>query len=306
MKHLTLCCALFLACCSSSSPPASSPDASPSTTRGDYDPTPFGGARPVQLYVPNGYSDAKPAPLLILLHGYSGSGFIEDLYLNLRASAEKYGLLYAHPDGKVDSRGYKYWNATNACCDFDKSNVDDSKYLSDLVIEIETRYKVDPKRVYFVGHSNGAFMSYRMACDHADIVAGVMTLAGATWLDTNKCKPSAPVAILHVHGTADSTILYGGGSSVLSAGGVYPGAVVTTNTWATYNGCAPTVDTSAAPLDLEASIPGAETTVSKLASGCKANGQVELWAIQGGSHIPGFTTAFDPTMIEWLLAHPKP
>ena len=243
-------CALFgvlLAACASS-PTASSPDASAPTTRGEYDPTPFGGARPVQVYVPNGYSDAKPAPLLILLHGYSASGLLEDLYLNLRASAEKYGLLYAHPDGKIDLKGNKYWNATDACCDFGKTNVDDSKYLSDLVIEIETRYKVDPKRVYFIGHSNGAFMSYRMACDHADVVAGVMTLAGETWLDTGKCNPSAPVAILHVQGTADATIKYDGGSNGGLGGGVYPGAAVTTSTWAKYNGCGPTLDTSAPPI----------------------------------------------------------
>jgi polyhydroxybutyrate depolymerase len=186
--------ALLLLACSSTTA-ASSPDAS-TPTRGDYDPVAFGGARPVQLYVPSSYSDNKPAPLLILLHGYSAGGLIEDLYLNLRASAEKYGLLYAHPDGTTDSKGNKFWNATDACCDFDKTNVDDSKYLSALVVEIEARYKVDPKRVYFIGHSNGAFMSYRMACEHADMVAGVMTLAGETFLDTTRCKPSAPVPIL--------------------------------------------------------------------------------------------------------------
>ena len=168
MLMRSLASGLLLLACSPTT--ASSPDAGTST-RGDYDPVAFGGARPVQLYVPTSYSDAKPAPLLILLHGYGAGGLIEDLYLNLRASAEKYGLLYAHPDGTTDKKGNKFWNATDACCDFDKTNVDDSKYLSGLVVEIEARYKVDPKRVYFIGHSNGAFMSYRMACEHADMVA---------------------------------------------------------------------------------------------------------------------------------------
>ncbi len=287
---------VLLVACSSSAPATTTPDAG---TRGDYDPTPFGGSRPVQVYVPNGYTDSKPAPLLILLHGYSAGGLIEDLYLNLRASAEKYGMLYAHPEGKVDSKNNKYWNATDACCDMDKSNVDDSKYLSELVIEIGTRYKVDPKRVYFVGHSNGAFMSYRMACDHADMVAAIMSLAGETWLDPAKCKPIAPVAVLQVQGTADADVLYAGNPS-------YPGAKQSASTWASYNGCMPTIDTSSAPLDLDSDLPGPETLVAKNVSGCKANGQVELWTIQGAGHVPNFTPAFDPMMLEWLLAHPKP
>jgi polyhydroxybutyrate depolymerase len=303
MRFLFACLALVLACSTASTQPPA--DAS-TPTRGDYDPVPFGGARPVQVYVPNAYTDSKPAPLLILLHGYSASGVLQDLYLNLRTSAEKYGMLYAHPDGQIDSKGNRYWNATDACCDFDKTNVDDSKYLSDLIVEIGTRYKVDPKRVYFVGHSNGAFMSYRMACDHADVVAGIMGIAGETWLDPSKCKPSAPVAILHVQGTADPTIKYDGGSTQgLGGGGSYPGAKTSVSTWATYNGCNPTLDTSSANLDLDDSLPGAETTVGKYA-GCKANGQVELWSLQGGVHIPSFTPAFDPAMLDWLLAHPKP
>lgn len=302
---------LVLACSSTSSTvvgdagdAGSGSDVIDTSTRGDFDPTPFGGTRPVKLYVPTNYSDSKPAPLLILLHGYSASGFMEDAYLNLRASIEKYGMLYAFPDGLVDKSKNHYWNATDACCDFAKTQVDDSKYLSDLVVEIGKRYKVDPKRVFFAGHSNGGFMSYRMACEHADLVAGIMSLAGETWLDTTKCSPSGPVAILQVQGTADATISYTGGAT--PNGGPYPGAKGSVTTWATYNGCSTTPDTSAPPLDLETQLPGPETTVSKYASGCKGNGQVELWSIQGGSHIPSFTPQFDPAFLDWLMAHPKP
>lgn len=299
------CVLVGLGGCSSSSSTSAPVDAS-SPTLGDYDPVPFGGARPTKLYVPNNYSSAKPAPLLILLHGYSASGVLEDLYLNLRTSADKYGMLYAHPDGNIDATSNRYWNATDACCDFGKTNVDDSKYLSDLVVEIEARYKVDPKRVYFIGHSNGGFMSYRMACDHADMIAGIMSLAGETWLDPSKCKPSSPVAVLQVQGTADTSVIYDGGQTLEANNAAYPGAKASVATWASYNGCSATPDTSAPPMDIDDSLPGAETTLTKYTNGCKANGQVELWTINGGVHIPALTAAFDPAMLEWLLAHPKP
>ena len=35
-------------------------------------------------------------------------------------------------------------------------------------------------------------------------------------------------------------------------------------------------------------------------------GAVELWTINGGSHIPSLSAQFAPLVINWLLAHPKP
>ncbi len=273
---------------------------------GDFDPVPFGGARPVNLYVPSAYTGA-PLPLVILLHGYSATGGEEDLYLNMKASAEAKGVFYMHPDGTLDAAGNRYWNATDACCDFAKTGVDDSSYLAGLVAEIETRYAIDTKRVYFVGHSNGGFMSYRMACDHADIVTGIMSLAGAMWLDTSQCKPKNPVTVLEVHGTADTTIVYGGGSTsgVDAGGGVYPGATTSVADWATFDGCATPADTSQPPLDIEASLAGAETSVTEYKTGCQTGTQVDLWTINGAGHIPGFNTSFVPDVFDFLLAHSK-
>jgi pimeloyl-ACP methyl ester carboxylesterase len=72
----------------------------------------------------------------------------------------------------------RFWNATDACCNLYGATVDDSAYLTDLIKMISTQYTVDPRRVYLVGHSNGAFMSFRMACDHADIITAIAALNG--------------------------------------------------------------------------------------------------------------------------------
>src|ERR1019366_9548928 len=147
---LPLLALLVASACSSKSPaPASSTDAGDDgAVLGDYDP------------VPSGYTGA-PTPLVILLHGYSINGAEEDLYLGLRSVAESKTVLYAHPDGTMNPAGNRFWNATDACCDLYGSGVDDSTYLASLVAEIGTRYAVDPKRVYFMGHSNGGVMSLR-------------------------------------------------------------------------------------------------------------------------------------------------
>jgi polyhydroxybutyrate depolymerase len=222
---------------------------------------PIGGDRPVDVTVPDGLPAGEKVPLVMLLHGYGVGGLVEELYMALRPLALKHGFVYAVPTGTVDSMGKYFWNATDACCNFDGSSVDDSAYLAGVIDEIVARYPVDPKRVFLVGHSNGGFMSYRMACDHADKIAAIASLAGAMWLDTAKCAPSQPVHVLQIHGTADADVAYDGSPGI-------PSAQTTVQDWATLDGCASAPDTSAPPLDLDTQLPGAETTVQRWAQGC--------------------------------------
>src|SRR5260221_259732 len=122
------------------------------------------GTRSTNVYVPTSYKKGTPAPLVITLHGYSVPGGLEELYLELQPLADEHGFLYVHPDGTPDQKGYPFWNATDACCNYFGSKVDDSTYLSELIDAISARYSVDPKRVFLVGHSNGGFMTYRIGC----------------------------------------------------------------------------------------------------------------------------------------------
>ena len=264
----------------------------------DYDPTPVGGERPTKVYVPLSYRADHPAPLVVLLHGYGVSGLIQEALFQVAPRAEEHGFLYAHPDGRADKTGKHFWNATDACCDFGLTGVDDSAYLLGLVDEIAARWSVDPKRVYFMGHSNGGYMAHRMACDHADRIAAVASLAGAMWNDTSKCKPAAPISVLQIHGTADDMVAYDGTPQ-------YPGAKKTVEDWAAFDGCSLAPDTSSPNLDLDESLPGDETTVTKYAAGCKGATDAELWTIVGGGHVPGLSKTFLPDVLGYLLSHPK-
>jgi polyhydroxybutyrate depolymerase len=262
---------------------------------------PIGGDRPVEVFVPSGYQDGTPAPLVLLLHGYGASGTVQELYFQLQPLAEARGFLYAHPDGTFDTNNSRFWNATDACCNFFGSEVDDSAYLRQVVDEIKGRYTVDPKRVFFVGHSNGGFMSFRMACDHADTIAAVASLAGAVAADPAACAPSEPVAALQIHGTADDTVLYDGGTIGVNA---YPGALESAQRWATLDGCA-TTPVAGPALDLESNLAGAETSTEAF-TGCDPGGHAELWTIEGGGHLPGLTAEFPGHVIDFLFAHAKP
>jgi polyhydroxybutyrate depolymerase len=256
--------------------------------------------RPYTSVVPSSY-DGSPTPLVVLLHGYGASGSVQNNYFKLTPVAQAKGFLYAYPNGTIDAAGNRFWNATDACCNFYGSTVDDVAYLTAVITDMKAKYNVDPARVFVVGHSNGGFMAYRLACDVADQVAGIVVVAGATFDDPDVCHPSQPVTVLHIHGTADDTILYGGGT----AAAPYPGAVASTAIWAGYDGCTPP-PASLAPIDIDSSLAGAETTVDDYSADCQAGSGIELWSIQGEGHIPAFsTTWFDPVWT-YLMAHPRP
>ena len=288
-------------------PPATEPvDDAPATTGGADASTAEVGTseRPATLFVPPGYDPDVPAPLLVLLHGYTSNGEEQDAYFRVRAEAEERGYLYLHPDGTVDAIGNPFWNATDACCDFVPSGVDDSGYLAGLIEEVQAGWSVDPGRVYVVGHSNGGFMSYRMACDHADLVAAIVSLAGATFDDPSACTPSRPVSVAQVHGTSDQVVAYEGGH--LYGDPTFPSAPDTVATWAGYDGCGEwTLAADGGTLDLDVGLLGAETSVAT-AVGCPAGVGVELWTIDGGSHIPALGPDFLPAVFDFLEAHARP
>jgi polyhydroxybutyrate depolymerase len=241
--------------------------------------TSFGGERPVTLHVPGSYACGTPAPLVIVLHGFTDSGDSILKYFGMTAESDKRGFLLAAPEGTKDNRGFSFWNATDACCNFNSLPTDDSAYLSALITDIQAAYDVDPKRVYVMGHSNGGFMSYRMACEHSDQIAAIASLAGAMWSDTTRCSPTQPVSVLQVHGTSDSTIAYTGGQIELAD---YPPASISVKDWVGFDGCNPYGDESTAPLDLDSGLTGAETQITGY-SGCEDGSSVQLWAIQGAS-----------------------
>ena len=264
------------------------------------DATAIVAARPYGLAVPSKYDASKPAPLIVLLHGYGASGEVQAAYLNLLPTADARGFFLAYPDGTLDKSGSRFWNATDACCGDDKT-IDDVGYIDAIIDDVSAKYHVDPKRVFLMGHSNGGFMSHRYACERASRVAAIVSLAGAMWNDPTRCTPSQHVAVLQIHGDADRTILYDGGSI---SGVPYPSAHTTVADWAKMNGCTGALVDTGTSLDLVSDLPGAETKVERYA-GCPGTA-VELWTVRGGQHVPAVTTDFGTTTLDFFSAHPKP
>lgn len=258
-------------------------------------------ARAYSKFIPSSYSKGTSLPLVVLLHGYGATGAMQESYMNFESVAETNKFILVYPDGTVDSSGKQFWNATDACCDF-FSAVADDVYLLSILKEMESNYSIDAKRIYFVGHSNGGFMSYRMACKYPDRIAAIASLAGASYFKTTDCGAKSPVSVLQVHGTKDGTILYDGGQIL---GTSYPGAVASASQWATFNQCTQNAVTRSTKFDLEPNITGDETSVTAWTN-CQNSSEVELWTMEGAAHIPTLKSTFATKIWEFFAAHPKP
>lgn len=194
-----------------------------------------GGERSYRVYVPRSLPAGRPVPLLIGLHGALGSGQQFERDGGFDGLAEANHFIAAYPDG-----AHRVWNAGTCCgpARKDQGAVDDVGFISALIGQLEQRYDVDRGRVYVTGHSNGAMMAFRLACQLADQVAAIAVQSGALLLDG--CTPDRPVAAMEIHGTADQTVPIDGGQGRRSAGGAgsgFPPAEQGPETLAAVDGC---------------------------------------------------------------------
>ncbi len=281
--------------------PDATPDAGPVDPPREYPPVskePLGGERPSNVFYPEGFANEEPLPLVVLLHGYTSSGSGQDFYFQLSDTVDDKRFVLLTPDGTRDRLGNRFWNATNACCDLGDSGIDDESYVRGLIEEAKDRFNIDAGRVYLMGHSNGGFMSYRMACAAAEHITAIASLAGATFDDASACQPSRPVSVLQIHGTADTVIRYNGGRNLNSASRQYPSAEGTAQRWAAYNGCDPT-PVSGQDRDLTLGIGEESRTLSY--QGCQEGTSVDLWTIDQGSHTPGLKQDFSEQVLDHLF-----
>ena len=250
------------------------------------------------LHMPGGHDYSRPLPLVVALHGYTSSGAINAAYMHLYDSVHENEHLLLTPDGTFSIIGARYWNATDACCNYFNNEVDDVGYLVDLINEAIQNYGADPDGIIVTGLSNGGFMSHRMACDAGNVIRAIVALNGVTWDDFSECNDTGRPDILHVHSTADGVIMYDGGSL---AGNSYPSANETVNYWADRSGCN-TWWTYLGTRDITGDDGLHETDEFEFRN-CASGNRVALWRINGGTHVPPLNDpGWADQTLEWALS----
>lgn len=175
-----------------------------------------GRSRTWRVRLPAGYDASTPAPVLFVLHGGFGSGEqVETNQTNFNPIGAREGIILVYPDGiprfpnASGAAKIRTWNAGGCCGEAAASSVDDVAFILGVLKTIEQNACVDRRRVYSTGMSNGAMMSYRLACDAAPYFAGIAPVAGS--LVHAPCTPSQPIPLLHIHGRLDKNVPLTGG-----------------------------------------------------------------------------------------------
>mgnify|MGYP000942051716 CR=1 FL=1 len=165
------------------------------------------------INLPPGYNDGNNYSLVIAMHGGGGSGEQFERSSLLSEKANSAGFIVVYPDG-VQGNGVlkaRTWNA-GACCDYARdNNIDDVQFISRLIDKLVAEYKINPKKIYATGHSNGGMMSYRLACELSGKIAAIAP-CGSTMVVTSPCIASRAVPVIHFHSEKDTNIPYQGGS----------------------------------------------------------------------------------------------
>lgn len=240
-----------------------------------------GRVRRYRTYVPSTVDaspGSAPVPLLLAFHGGGGWGAQFAANSGFDGLAEANGFLVAYPDGTegtADGSGLRTWNG-GACCGYAASaGVDDVAFVDRLLDELEATYAVDPDRVVAAGHSNGAILSYRLACELSDRIVAIGVQAGA--LEVESCRPGQPVSVLHLHGDADENLPIDGGRGPRSIAGVdFSAPLDGAATLAAADGCDP--DPVRAPT------PGRTDLTATSWTGCDDGSSVTFVAVAGASH----------------------
>jgi polyhydroxybutyrate depolymerase len=239
-----------------------------------------GLTRTYTLHVPGSHDPRTPAPLVLVLHGGGGAGRSTERMTGFSELADRRGFIVVYPNG-IDRR----WNDARGVVA--RQDVDDVGFLTALVEHSRRTLPIDPRRVYASGISNGAMMSYRLACERSEIFAAIAPVAGAMPEPLGpRCSPSRPVSLVAISGTEDPLVLWGGGPVARNRGRTMsvPDSVAL---WARLNGCpAPASVTQEPDRD-----PADGTRVRRETYGpCQEGASVVLYAVEGGGHSwPGST-----------------
>jgi polyhydroxybutyrate depolymerase len=157
----------------------------------------FGGMnRDYVLHIPPGYDGTKQLPLVFDVHGYTSFATEQLMRSKWDKMADKEGFVLIDPDGVNKS-----WNA-GSCCGGNNQN--DVAFFREMVKKATAELCIDSKRVYVSGHSNGGAMTYRLACEAADIFAAAAPVCG--WMTVSTCNPARPIPVLAIRGLNDGTV----------------------------------------------------------------------------------------------------
>jgi len=210
-----------------------------------------GETRSYRLHIPEGVRD--PLALVIAFHGLHGNASQIEKSSGFSELADREKFIVVYPEG-IDEK-WRFAGRTDA----------DVKFTLAIIEAAAAKAPVDRRRIYANGMSNGAMMSWRLACDAPDAFAAFGFVSGA-YLSVCNSPPRAPLIIFH--GTEDKVLAYDGR-------GRFMAVRVFAVRWAAGSGCKPNEKG-------EIIYQNGDATGERWR--CQTGHEVDLYTLQGRGH----------------------
>ncbi|KAB0563335.1 phospholipase [Pseudomonas palleroniana] len=164
-------------------------------------------------YLEQTQGEARNQPLVIFLHGFGSNE--EDLFGIKDALPSTWTYLSVRAPMPVDPSGYRWFARKPGDGDYDGETADlqrSARLIEEFVTQATAKYHTQSDRVFLVGFSQGAIMSYEVGLRKPGLVRGIAALSGSV-LPVLKAelKPDAALdklAIFIGHGTLDQALPY--------------------------------------------------------------------------------------------------
>ena len=177
-----------------------------------------GKKRKVIVHIPPSYDQHQDVvPLVFMFHGGGGSAKQAARAYHWKEESDQGGFIVMFPEGTGFIRT---WKSVHCCGSALKHDVDDVGFVRMLIQQAGAQLRIDEKRIYATGMSNGGMFSHLLGSVMSDVFAAVAPVAGTIGgqVDSNSEEqrigpPIQPIPIMMFHGQLDTNVQYFGGKS---------------------------------------------------------------------------------------------
>ena len=255
-----------------------------------------GQEREYYVYIPASYNSSDRLPVMVFLHGFDGGIDSYNSSINFQQADDQFHWMIVLPQAlsaqfSLFGMSIPVGNAWNSgivmtlmgTAFTPNSDVDDAGFLLALVDELGTSYNIDSDSLFFTGFSMGAFMTHRMAIEHADRINAVAAASGLIPVCFAESTPSRHISVLHIHGTSDTFICPDGTANPIPGMGQMTLGLSVDSTisyWRHVNQC----DLDAVTTDFPNTVNDGMTFALHTYGSSTDDTRVALLSVEGGEH----------------------